>query len=213
VTDAGTGMEPEVLQRVFEPFFTTKEKGRGTGLGLATVFGIVKEARGHIVVRSAPKQGSTFTLYLPLVPAPSPAEAGGAAGTSPRAAAGETILLAEDQDEVRSLTERALRAEGYTVLSCRNGLEALAVEAGHRGEIHLLLSDVMMPGLDGRELADAVRARRPAARVLLMSGYAEERPGETVRARAGEDLLPKPFTVTALLERVRGALARAVASR
>lgn len=210
VQDEGTGITPEVMEHLFEPFFTTKEKGRGTGLGLATVFGIVKEARGHIVVRTALGKGTEFSIYLPMAAPPAEADLARRPEGAPPPASG-TILLVEDQEEVRSVAERGLRAAGYTVLSCPGGAQALAVESGHRGVVDLLLTDVMMPGMDGRELAELLRARRPGLRVLYMSGYSVERPGETRRARAGEDLLPKPFTLTALLERVRAALARPVA--
>ncbi|MDX6770896.1 MAG: PAS domain S-box protein [Elusimicrobiota bacterium] len=207
VADEGTGMTPAVMDRIFEPFFTTKEKGRGTGLGLATVFGIVKQAGGYILVDSAPGKGSAFTLFFPLVGAPEEAREVVESRTGAKRA-GETILLVEDQEEVRGVAERALRAAGYVVLPCANGPEALAVEAAHRGDVHLLLSDVVMPGMGGRELSQRLRERRPGLRVLFMSGYTDNEVERGGVLKPGVDLIQKPFSITALLERVRAALDR-----
>src|SRR5262249_37315171 len=144
--DTGCGMTPEVRDRVFEPFFTTKEVGRGTGLGLATVYGIVMQGGGHIEVESAPGRGSAFRVYLPCADGPVAADAG--AAERPAAPGGtETVLLAEDEGAVRSLAVRALREGGYTVLEAADGVEALRVAKRHPGPIHLLVTDVVMPRL------------------------------------------------------------------
>ncbi len=207
VTDAGVGMTPAIMDHLFEPFFTTKEKGRGTGLGLSTVFGIVKQAGGYITVDSEPGRGSTFSVYLPLVTAPD-AVKNVVDSRSGVTRSGETVLLAEDQDAVRVVTERALRSAGYVVLPCRDGAEALAVEAAHRGDIHLLLTDVVMPGMGGRDLATRFQERRRGSRVLFMSGYTDEKLELGGALKPGVDLIQKPFTITALLARVRAALDR-----
>ena len=208
VIDEGVGMEPAVMDHIFEPFFTTKEKGRGTGLGLSTVFGIVKQAEGYVTVDSEPGRGSVFSVFLPLTAAPG--EVKSVVETRSGAMrAGETILLAEDQDEVRVVAERALRSAGYVVLPCRNGVEALAVEAAHRGDIHLLLTDVVMPGMGAKELANALQQRRPGARTLFISGYTDEKVESGGVLKPGVDLLQKPFTISTLLSRVRAALEKA----
>jgi len=204
VGDTGHGMDDETLRRVFEPFFTTKESGKGTGLGLATVYGIVQQSGGVIEVRSEPGQGTTFHLYLPSIGAPaaevSAPEAMVDAGGS------ETILLVEDQAEVRAVATAVLAEKGYRVLEAASGAEALAWCDRYTGPIHLLLSDLVMPVMGGRQLAERVRALRPEVKVLYASGY----PDEVIRPEEAGDgspsFLPKPFTPEQLASKVRQVL-------
>jgi len=204
VQDSGAGMAPEVLAHLFEPFFTTKPKGSGTGLGLATVYGIVSQAGGHMHVQSAPGEGTTLEVCLPrrleVVPRPQPILA------SPAVVGTETVLAVEDDPLVREVTARALRAGGYRVLVAGSGTEALEVAARLQGPLHLLVTDVVMPGMDGRALADEVRRRNPGVRVLYVSGYAHDVISHHGVLDTGVELLPKPFTSGALLARVRAVL-------
>jgi two-component system, cell cycle sensor histidine kinase and response regulator CckA len=204
VSDTGEGMTDEVKARVFEPFFTTKPQGLGSGLGLATAYGIVEQANGQIRVESAPGKGSTFSVILPVnddaevTPTFIPRE-------RPRGT--ETVLLAEDEDAVRRLVQRALELHGYKVLPARSGEEAEQIERVHPGPIHLLVTDVVMPGMGGRELADAIKSRRPELKILYMSGYTND---EVVRhgvILARDAFLQKPFTPSNLLAKVRAACA------
>jgi signal transduction histidine kinase len=198
VADSGEGMSEEVLARLFEPFFTTKEFGRGTGLGLATVYGIVRASGGGIDVESRPGAGSTFRIYLPASDG-GPAQ-NGRATHAPEAGRGETILVVEDEDPVRTLLRRILVDHGYRVLEARDGADGLRRCQEHGGEIHLLLTDVVMPEMTGPELARHVSAQRPKTRVLFMTGYTERDP-------AGADaLLHKPFSSSTLLGHVRRLL-------
>src|SRR5258705_825795 len=174
VTDAGVGMVAAVRANLFEPFFTTKEVGKGTGLGLATVYGIVKQSGGYIAVYSEPGNGSSFKSYLPRI-AP-PAEPPAAALKGGPAPGSETVLVVEDEPAVLTLSRRALEAQGYVVLAASDADAALRVVERHGGMIHLLLTDVVMPGLSGHELADRLTAHRPGIPVLYMSGY----PGDAV---------------------------------
>jgi two-component system, cell cycle sensor histidine kinase and response regulator CckA len=206
VGDNGVGMEPETLDHLFEPFFSTKEKGKGTGLGLATVYGIVHQGGGHIAVESSVGRGTTFRIWLPEVesdeePAAPPAAAAPAAGT-------ETILLVEDEDALRELLHEVLSENGYVVLQAASGAEALRVSRGHAGGIDLLLTDVVMPGMSGREVATALSAERPGLRVLFASGYTAEAIARHGVLEPGTDLIHKPFTPEALLRRVRDRLDR-----
>jgi PAS domain S-box-containing protein len=208
VSDTGSGMAPDVRERIFEPFFTTKEAGDGSGLGLATVYGIVKQSGGYIWVDSAPGAGTSFRIYLPMdggavevpveraEPAPSRGD--------------ETVLLAEDEESVRTMVRRVLEEQGYTVLAAASGREALDLAHGHTGVIDLVLTDVVMPGMDGGELVEAVRRLRPKVRSICMSGYAEgavrpETLGETT-------FLQKPFSPSALTRIVRQVLEDRVAA-
>ncbi len=204
VRDTGTGMSAAVREHLFEPFFTTKEQGKGTGLGLATVYGIVKQSGGHIHVESEEGRGATFILCFPrlvreVAPASQRAPAAARGGT-------ETILVAEDEVAVRTVIARVLHAAGYTVVLAASGDEALALVERAATPIDLVLTDVVMPGLDGLALADAVARVRPNLPVVFMSGYADEALDEReVRARS-VTILPKPFTPALLLERVRQGL-------
>ncbi|MEZ5100811.1 MAG: ATP-binding protein [Thermoleophilia bacterium] len=206
VTDTGVGMSPETLAHAFEPFFTTKETGRGTGLGLATVYGIVTQSGGHVRVESEPGIGSIFTVLLPRASAPVP-EADRPIDRRERARPGtETILLVEDEDVVRDLAGRVLREHGYTVLEARDGGDALTVAATHDDGIDLMLTDVVMPQLGGRELAELLAPARPGLKVLFMSGYTDDLQVLQRTPGNGEDFLPKPFTPELLARTVRAVL-------
>ena len=205
VSDTGTGMDAATQQRVFEPFFTTKEKGKGTGLGLSTVYGVVKQSGGYIDVISAPGAGTTFNICLPRSAQAVNAEEHGA--SQPSATRGsETILLVEDEDSLRTLTRDLLRLKGYTVLEAINGAEALELSGRTREEIHLLLTDVVMPGINGRALADQLKLRRPEMRVAFMSGYTGQRVGQKDILEPGSFFIQKPFSREQLASRVREAL-------
>ncbi|MDE3117486.1 MAG: response regulator [Nitrospirota bacterium] len=204
VSDTGCGMDAATKARIFEPFFTTKERGKGTGLGLAMVYGIVQQSGGSIAVSSEPGRGSTCTIYLPQadgqpVAPPMPLPAAPIKGS-------ETILLVEDEPAVRLLARETLEEAGFHVLEARQGEEALALAKRHRGRIHLLLTDVVMPELSGRELADQLMGLDPEMRVLFMSGYAASRVGREGVLQVGTAFLAKPFTPDALLRKVREAL-------
>jgi CheY-like chemotaxis protein len=204
VSDTGVGIAAPDLAHIFEPFYTTKAEGHGTGLGLATVYGIVKQSRGHIRVSSELGTGTTFSIYLPrATDAAEPAPAAAIPGR--REGGTETVLVVEDDAAVRGLTVRALRDAGYAVLEAAAPDVAIGVSRGTPGEIHLLVTDVVMPKMNGVALARALLLERPEMRVLYVSGYAQ-----TVTmshgVRAGLDLLDKPFTPSALRERVRAAL-------
>ena len=170
VADTGTGIAPEVRDRLFEPFFTTKERGQGTGLGLATVYGIVQQSGGGIDVATVPGQGSTFTVYFPIAAA-EPERVLPAARVHEVSARGAgTVLLAEDDDAVRAIAQTTLERAGYRVLAAHDGASALALAESYAGPIHLLLTDVIMPGLNGRELAKRLTLLRPGLPVLFVSG-------------------------------------------
>ena len=205
VSDTGVGMDPETQSHIFEPFFTTKEQGKGTGLGLATVYGIVQQSGGHITVYSQPGQGATFRLYFPRVE--EPADRGSGIRPRPKMPKGsETILLVEDETEVRELAREALRRGGYAVLEASDGANALRVAESFTGLIHLLLTDVVMPKLGGPDLAARLLEMRPGLRVLYMSGYSE-----FISAGHGEIgpltyFLQKPFSLESLGRKVRDVL-------
>ncbi len=212
IRDTGQGMAPDVLSHLFEPFFTTKEKGKGTGLGLATVYGIVKQSGGYIGVESEPQRGTQFRVYLPVVEGTT-AEAGAPRARSPERSGQETILLVEDDDLVRRLTKVVLTRGGYTVVEARDGQEGLDQARSFEGRIDLVLTDVIMPGMNGRELVRQLGAFGLLPRVLYMSGYTDEalRPEDSVEAR--EQLLQKPFLPDVLLRRIRETLDRPAEGR
>jgi PAS domain S-box-containing protein len=206
VRDTGTGMSRQVLARLYEPFFTTKDVGKGTGLGLATVYGIVRQSQGHIDCRSEPGHGTVFTIYLPRVQGRDVPRDAAAVTDVPGGA--ETILLVEDEPAVRRLTRSILDRAGYTVLEASGGEEALArVSAGSRG-IDLLVTDVVMPGMGGPELARRARTVRPDLPILCMSGYSSDVQALRGEAALETDFLPKPFSADNLLARVREILDR-----
>ena len=204
VSDTGSGIAPEIQASIFDPFFTTKEPGRGTGLGLSTVYGIVKQSGGHIEVESAPDRGSVFRIYLPQLVAPVPRRLG-MRSLEPGPRGDETILLVEDEEAVRVFASKALERQGYTVLEARHGRDALLRLADYAGPIQLLITDIVMPEMGGGELARRLTAERTDLRVLYMSGYAD---GETARRGlgVGAAYLQKPFTSDALAKKVREVL-------
>jgi len=205
VSDTGVGMDRETQQRVFDPFFTTKPRGKGSGLGLATVHGIVRQSGGDVTVESAPGAGATFRIYLPCVTAALDPVGAPAAVTAP-AAGSETVLLAEDEELVRVLARKVLEQAGYRVLVAAGGAEALALAERHDGPIHLLLTDVVMPEMSGRELMRRLIERRPGVRVLYMSGYADEAIARHGVLDPGTAFMQKPFTPGVLAHRVRDVL-------
>jgi hypothetical protein len=205
VSDTGEGMDRDTLARVFEPFFTTKEQGKGTGLGLATAYGIVKQSGGYIWVYSEMGHGSAFKVYLPRVESEAaPARPAAAAAEAPRGS--ETILLVEDESGVRALARDVLEARGYRVLEGRGGREALQICERYGADIHLLLTDVVMPGMSGRALAEQLVLQRPGVKVLYMSGYTEDAIARHGVLEAGLAYLQKPFTIDSLTRKVREVL-------
>ena len=197
VSDTGTGMPPEVIEHVFEPFFTTKADGRGTGLGLATVYGILKQADGHIHIYSEPGGGTTISIMLPATTkAAAPKAPELAYQRTPR---GETVLVVEDEAALREVTRRILARNGYQVITAANGPEALDVARDYQGEIHLLVTDVIMPHMLGKEVAEKILAIKPGTEVLYMSGYARPVLASQGRLEPGVALVEKPFSQADLL--------------
>lgn len=208
VTDNGCGMNEETRAHIFEPFFTTKDKGKGTGLGLATVYGIVKQSGGYIWVYSEPGVGTTFKIYLPRIEeeeANAGAYADADSNTSPKGSG--VVLLVEDEKGVRELTREYLEKSGYTVLEAPDGDSALEMARGHNGRIHALVTDVVMPGLSGRELSERVTRLRPEMRVLYMSGYTDQSAFRNGILDKGAELLQKPFGMSTLASKLREMLA------
>jgi CheY-like chemotaxis protein len=205
VADSGVGMDAATLARAFEPFFTTKPKGQGTGLGLATVDGIVKQSGGFVAVESAPGEGATFSIYLPRHEGEAdPAAVAVRAGSPPAPGAGETVLVVEDEPALRRLVCGTLERAGYAVLEAESAAAALAIPAATRARVALLLTDVVLPGLSGPALAARLASERPGLRTLFVSGHSEE-----LLARLGSvggPLLQKPFRAEALLRHVRELL-------
>ena len=208
VSDSGFGMDAPTKARIFEPFFTTKEKGRGTGLGLSTVYGIVKQSGGNIRVHSAPNQGTTFNIYLPKVESAETKVLIARRTMPKRGCRTETVLLVEDEDALRNVAQRALESAGYTVISAADGFDALRLSAQHPGEIQLLLTDVILPGMGGKELSERLVASRPAMRVLFVSGYTDDAIVSHGVLTAGLQFLGKPFTATQLVEKAEEVLHR-----
>jgi PAS domain S-box-containing protein len=205
VSDTGLGMDPETLGSIFEPFFTTKEKGKGTGLGLATVYGIVKQSAGSIWVYSEPGQGTTCKIYFPCIEEPMP-EAEPARVRAELAKGSETILVVEDEEGVRSLVCETLKSKGYNVLDARGPSEALTIVEHYVEPIHMLLTDVVMPQMSGKELAKRLSTVRPGAKVLYMSGYTDDAIVRHGVLEAGTFFLQKPFVPSILLRKVREVL-------
>jgi signal transduction histidine kinase/CheY-like chemotaxis protein len=209
VQDTGVGMDDATRARVFEPFFTTKEQGKGTGLGLATVYGIVKQSRGYVTIATEPGQGSTFTIFLPRV-------AGGVLGEEAHSAARvapprltgrqETVLLVDDEPTLRHLAQRSLEQAGYRVISAENGADALERLAAHEGKIDMLVTDIVMPVMGGRELVEQLTASGHSARVLFISGYTDDEVMKRGLLEPGCAFLPKPFGLDAFIGKVREVL-------
>ncbi|MEO8370340.1 MAG: PAS domain S-box protein [Candidatus Solibacter sp.] len=207
VSDTGEGMDSATRQNIFEPFFTTKKRGKGTGLGLATVYGTVKQCGGDIWVYSEPGQGTTFKLYFPRVLEPA-AEGYQRDAEPSKANGGETLMLVEDETQVRELTARMLKNLGYKVLTASGGDEAIRIAATHSGKISLLISDVVMPNMSGKQVADAMVVLRPGIRVLYLSGYTEHTVVHHGVLDSNVDFLAKPFSREALSQKVQEILAR-----
>jgi PAS domain S-box-containing protein len=205
IADTGSGMAPEVIKHAFDPFFTTKNKGEGSGLGLATVYGAVTQAEGHVRITSTPEQGTTFTILLPVT-TQSATEAA-QIPSSRYTASGQTVLIVEDEEALREVTQRLLTRQGYTVITAGNGVEALDTAAAYKGEIDLLLTDVIMPQMLGKEAAERIKHTRPHIRVLYMSGYAQPILASEGRLDPNVELLDKPFTERGLLDKVHTVLA------
>jgi two-component system, cell cycle sensor histidine kinase and response regulator CckA len=212
VTDSGTGMDAETQAHIFEPFFTTKEKGKGTGLGLSTVYGIVEQCGGQVRVESELGKGTTFRIHFPSVDSPvldkkreevHPDSPGG----------GQTILLVEDQEEFRRMVATYLTRQGYDVLVARNGTEAIQISSSRAEDIHLMLSDVVMPGLRGPQLAKILAPSRPEMAILFMSGYTDGAMDNTEGVSDNYELIAKPFTWSALGKQIRDVLAARDAKR
>jgi CheY-like chemotaxis protein len=205
VSDNGTGMDADTRSHMFEPFFTTKEKGKGTGLGLATVYGVIKQSAGNVWVYSELGVGTTFKIYLPRVIAAAETAPPVALPASPPQGS-ETILVVEDEHGIRSLVRGILQARGYTVLDAGRPLEALEISTQFDGPIHLLLTDVVMPQMSGREVAEKISAARPSTKVLYMSGYTDSAIAHHGVLSPGASFLQKPFTPQILAQKVREVL-------
>jgi len=206
VIDTGIGMTDETKAHIFEPFFTTKELGKGTGLGLATVYGVVKQSEGFIWVESAPGKGTTFEIYMPQVAGTaSSIEVEAALPPIPRGR--ETILVVEDEPGVRELACQFLRVKGYSIVEAGNGIEALQIAEQHSGEIHLVLTDMVMPKMSGQELAEKLKTVRPRTRILFMTGYSEFSSSQRGSNSVPLSIVQKPFSPTSLVTKVREVLA------
>jgi CheY-like chemotaxis protein len=206
VSDTGGGMDETTVARIFEPFFTTKEAGKGTGLGLATVYGIVKQSAGHIMVYSEPGQGTTFKIYLPSADHKIGVKSKPEVETVSPKRQGATILLVEDDEIMRSLTRKLLQEHGYTVFEADDGKSALEWVRSHAGPIDLLLTDVVMRRMSGPELVERLSKSRPTLKVVYMSGYTGELMANRQVLKPGVTLLEKPFSRTALLNTIHATL-------
>ncbi len=210
ISDTGTGMPQDVIDRAFEPFFTTKGKGEGTGLGLATVYGIITQAGGYVQIYSEPGLGTTFTILLPETS--QPAQKRPISPQPVQGGHGETVLVVEDEAAMLQVTRRLLARNGYQVITAVNGLDAIEVAAGHPGNIDVLLTDVIMPQMLGKEAASRICALHPGVKVLFMSGYTQGVLDTQGVLEAGVNLIEKPFTEASLLAKLREVLAIPVAS-
>jgi CheY-like chemotaxis protein len=206
VSDTGSGMDEAVRERIFEPFFTTKQEGKGTGLGLSTVYGIVRQNGGFIHVESEPDRGSTFRLYFPR--AASQAEAAPAPAPPGPAAGNETVLVVEDEKQILAMIAEELASRGYRVLAAPSPAEAITMAEAHHGRVHLLVTDVIMPMMNGRELKTRLEELRPGIRTLFMSGYTADVIAHRGILDEGIDFLAKPFRIADLTARVREILDR-----
>jgi two-component system cell cycle sensor histidine kinase/response regulator CckA len=211
VADTGSGIPVDIVDKIFEPFFSTKEVGKGTGLGLSTVYGIVKQTGGFIYVDSREGTGTTFRIYLPRhdpekdadEPGATPAQAS-TRDDKPADLTGQgTILLVEDEEGLRGLNARGLRSRGYTVVEAANGVEAIEALAAQNGTVDLVVSDVVMPEMDGPTMLKEMRSRNPALRVIFVSGYAEDAFEKSLPEGEQFNFLPKPFTLTQLVAAVK----------
>jgi CheY-like chemotaxis protein len=206
VSDTGIGIAPAIQPRVFEPFFTTKDPSKGSGLGLSTVYGIVKQSGGYIFLDSQPGQGASFTIYFPHAPASAPEASPAVVARNASLNGSETILLVEDEAGVRRLARQILERQGYRVLEASHGPHALEMAEQCAGRIHGLVTDVVMPGMGGRELAERLLEIRPDLRVLFMSGYTNDEIVRRGLADRSTAFIPKPFSPKAFVAAVRAAL-------
>jgi len=206
VTDTGVGMTPDILAQLFEPFFTTKDDGVGAGFGLSTVYGIVKQSGGHIDVYSEVGRGTTFKVYLPRVDQPADALTAPTRPPPQSTRGSETILLVEDDDLVRNVTCSMLAAFGYSVLEAKTGDQALSLSERHAGPVHLVLTDIVMPRMDGKQLVGRISHARPGVRVMYMSGYTENAILHQGEIDPGTSFLQKPFGPEELAAKLRKAL-------
>jgi two-component system cell cycle sensor histidine kinase/response regulator CckA len=214
VSDDGPGIAPEVMDKIFDPFFTTKPVGEGTGLGLATVYGIVKQSDGWISVDSRPGEGAAFRIFLPVHHQAAVIQAAPEPIAPKRPAARDLsgagrILFVEDEDAVRGVAAKLLRARGYEVIEAASGEEALELAENHAGEIDLMISDVVMPGMQGPDLLKQARQYLGAAPVMFISGYAESEFSDLLEGEANVSFLPKPIDIKTLAERVKLELQKA----
>ena len=205
VSDTGHGMSAEIKSHIFEPFFTTKETGKGTGLGLATVYGVVKQSGGYIWVESAPGKGATFEIYLPQA-AETAADKEAESKPAPLPRGTETVLVVEDETGVRELACEFLKLSGYSVLEAGNGVEALVVAKRHTGPIHVVVTDMIMPRMGGAELVDKLKTVRPTAKIVFISGYSEYGAANPSASNSQSVMIQKPFTQGSLVAAVREAL-------
>jgi CheY-like chemotaxis protein len=204
VRDTGEGMDQATQSRIFEPFFTTRQASGGRGLGLPTVFGIVEQSGGHVMVESEPGAGTTITIYLPQYHGSEPASSPTAHSLTEGGT--ETILLVEDEPTVRASVRRLLEWHGYTVIEARNGADAVAIYEDNEARVDLVLTDLVMPEMGGLELIERLRSRRPGLKVLFMSGYTEQAALRNGSVPRGSGFVEKPFTVETLMRRLRQVL-------